>query len=173
MAATIRKSTKTTSFSFSGSSKSGIKMLLYYTAIIACITSQFLSVNAIRCHQCNSHLDEDCTTLRLSTPRAPRDDQFLKECEVQPDQKAFCRKTVLTIEVTGEHRIIRGCGWLRDRAEIGNNSCFTADNEGYKQIICACNEDGCNGGSSLFISKSSILALTGLSLLVATVLRRN
>ncbi|XP_065357565.1 uncharacterized protein LOC135951775 [Calliphora vicina] len=170
MAATTRKSTRSSS---SSSTINATKMLLYYTVIIACITSQFLSVNAIRCHQCNSHLDEECTSLRLSTPRAPLDDQFLKECDGPHEAQAFCRKTVLTIEVTGEHRIIRGCGWLRDRAEIGNNSCFTADNEGYKQIICACNEDGCNGSSALYISKWSVVSVTLVSVFMATVLRRN
>ncbi|XP_046812214.1 uncharacterized protein LOC111678423 [Lucilia cuprina] len=136
--------------------------------------SFLLPVNAIRCHQCNSHINEDCTTLRLSTPRAPRDDQFLAECAEQPGgARAFCRKTVLTIEVTGEHRIIRGCGWLQDRGEMSNNSCFTADNEGYKQILCACNEDGCNGSSGLHINKWSVLSMTALSVIMALVLRRN
>ena len=131
------------------------------------------TVDAIRCHQCNSHLDEDCTTLRLNTPRGLRDDQFLKECEEKFGVEAFCRKTVVKIEINQEQRIVRGCGWLHDRAESGNNSCFTADNEGYKQMFCTCNTDGCNGSTALLVSKWSIMAATALSVAMAAVFRRN
>ncbi|XP_061391062.1 uncharacterized protein LOC133326427 [Musca vetustissima] len=151
------------------------KMMLYFAVIVAVITSQCLSVEAIRCHQCNSHNREDCITLRLSTPGNALDDQFLKECEGPHNATAFCRKTVLKIEVTGEQRIIRECGWKRDRAQQEGISCFSADNEGYLQTICACDTDGCNGSPSLMggNSKWTVLSVTALSVAVAAVLRRN
>ncbi|XP_075152563.1 uncharacterized protein LOC142226430 [Haematobia irritans] len=150
------------------------KMMLYTAVLMAVITTQCLSVNAIRCHQCNSHREEDCTNLRLSTPGAPISDQFLKECEVTNAQEAFCRKTVLKIEVTGEHRVVRECGWIRDKAQVESGlSCFSDDHEGYTQLICACDEDGCNGSTSLGNSKWTVLGLTALCVSIAAVLRRN
>ncbi|XP_073826141.1 uncharacterized protein [Musca autumnalis] len=152
------------------------KMMLYFTVIVAVITSQCLSVEALKCHQCNSHREEDCTTLRLSTPGNVLNDQFLKECQVPNNATAFCRKTVLKIEVTGEQRVIRECGWKRDRIQQqeAGVSCFSADNEGYTQTICACDDDGCNGSNSLMAGgKWTVLSVTALSVAIATVLRRN
>uniref|UniRef100_T1PFZ6 Activin types 1 and 2 receptor protein n=1 Tax=Musca domestica TaxID=7370 RepID=T1PFZ6_MUSDO len=152
------------------------KMMLYLTVIVAVITSQCLSAEAIRCHQCNSHQEEDCITLRLSTPGNVLNDQFLKECQVPNNMTAFCRKTVLKIEVTGEQRTVRECGWKRDKVQQETGvSCFSADHEGYTQIICACDEDGCNGSPSLGGShtKWMVLAVTGVSVAIAAVLRRN
>ncbi|XP_013108825.2 uncharacterized protein LOC106088072 isoform X1 [Stomoxys calcitrans] len=155
-------------------STNAYKMLLNIAVIVAVITSQCLSVNALRCHQCNSHKEEDCIKLQLSTPGELRDNQFLKECVVQNGQQPFCRKTVLKIEATGEERIIRECGWMRDRIQTENGiSCFNSDNEGYIQTICACDEDGCNGSQSLAKSKWNVLGVTAMSVAIATILHRN
>ncbi|XP_037960435.1 uncharacterized protein LOC119689637, partial [Teleopsis dalmanni] len=135
------------------------------------------AAEAIRCHECNSHLEEDCTSLSLSTPHGGRDNTYLRECTLQGAEDAFCRKTVTTIEATGEKRVVRSCGWIKDNPNIVQaNSCFNADNEGYLQTICTCDNDGCNAAPSLFtFSKHSIfmVALTSLSLLFATIQRRS
>lgn len=143
------------------------------TAVIMIVFCCFTpTVNAIRCHQCNSHLQEDCTELRLITPRAPRDEQFLTECE-SPDM--FCRKTITKIEVSGENRIIRSCGYLDNDKSAKTNYCFDADNEGYKQRICTCYEDGCNAAPPRLGNANHVtmLSATGLCVLVARFLRIN
>ncbi|KAM8717176.1 hypothetical protein ACLKA7_003959 [Drosophila subpalustris] len=118
---------------------------LFYIVLFA-FTTNLLSVSGLRCHQCNSHDNEDCVSLMVRTPRAQRDDQYLRDCAQQGDQQVFCRKTIVKLEALNEQRIDRSCGWIR---EIAHNTCFTADNEGYKQTICTCSEDGCNGASAL------------------------
>lgn len=151
--------------------KTATETLLISTAVIMTIFSSFIpSVNAIRCHQCNSHLQEDCTALRLVTPRAPRDDQFLTECETAD---MFCRKTITKIEVTGENRVIRSCGLLDNNKKEKKTYCFDDDNEGYKQTICTCYEDGCNAAPPRLGNANHVtmLSATGLCVLVAQFLR--
>ncbi|KAL9925571.1 uncharacterized protein LOC119640436 [Glossina fuscipes] len=143
------------------------RTMLRSILIIACITSQFLSANAIRCHQCNSHLDKGCISLPSNTSLQQGDEQYLKECEGEHKAHAFCRKTVIKIEVSGEHRIIRSCGWKYDRVYMANDGCFNADNEGYTQIICACKTDACNAGHSMVASGWSLLVATAVCLLLA------
>lgn len=148
--------------------------MLYSTVILAVIATFFLSVDAIRCHQCNSHMEEDCTELRLNTPRAPVDTQFLRECVqkgVDPAE-AFCRKTAFKIDVNGAHRIIRDCGWISDRKDR-NMSCVDADNEGFKQTICTCYTDGCNSAPmSRQFNSFLAVSLSGLSILLGIKLVR-
>ncbi|XP_034666598.1 U-scoloptoxin(05)-Er3a [Drosophila subobscura] len=139
---------------------------LAYAVCIAMIIN-LLSVDALRCHQCNSHSNEDCSSLLVNTPRAQRDDQFLKDCAPRGEKEAFCRKTVLKFEVNGEHRIERGCGWIEEKMQ---NACFTADNEGYKQTICTCNEEGCNAATSL-LGAHHTLAAAAISLLIVHLIR--
>jgi len=124
-----------------------IKMLCNIVIISTIASSFVLSVDAIKCHQCNSHLDEDCIKLRLSTPGAVVDPEYLRECHEKPGKDAYCRKTTLNIEATGEHRIVRGCGWTEP--EKLSDQCFSADNEGYVHTICSCVDDGCNAAPSL------------------------
>lgn len=125
--------------------------------------SLFIAVSAIRCHQCNSHDNDDCGSLVVNTPRAQRDEQYLKECANQGELQAFCRKTVIKLDVNDEHRIERSCGWIEEKLP---NSCFTADNEGYKQTICTCKADACNaatprpGSDPISIALATTLALT-------------
>ncbi|XP_004531403.1 uncharacterized protein LOC101460978 [Ceratitis capitata] len=149
--------------------KASTSLLISIAVIITIFSTSIPAANALRCHQCNSHLQEDCTVLRLVTPRAPRDDQFLGECE-SPDM--FCRKIVTQIEVTGEHRIIRSCGKLDNKKEK-NSYCFDADNEGFKQTICNCFEDGCNAAPPRLGNANHVtmLSATGLCVLVARFLR--
>ncbi|XP_067624599.1 uncharacterized protein [Eurosta solidaginis] len=149
------------------------KTALFFTATIFVITilaSFIFSVNAIKCHQCNSHLQEDCNELRLITPRAPRDDQYLEEC-ASPEM--FCRKVVTTIEVNDEHRVIRSCGTLDNYLHEKKDTCIDTDNEGYKQTICTCFEDGCNAAPPRLgqVNHISVLGATGLCLLVARLVR--
>lgn len=140
---------------------------LVYIVFIA-LTANLLSVSGLRCHQCNSHDNEDCASLVVKTPRAQRDDQYLRDCAPQGDQQVFCRKTTLKLEAYKEHRIDRTCGWIQEKA---HNTCFTADNEGYKQTICTCSEDGCNAASSLSGIGSSLTLTLGLTLILSYLLR--
>ncbi|XP_034100317.1 uncharacterized protein LOC132798491 [Drosophila nasuta] len=142
---------------------------LVYFVFIA-LTANFLSVSAIRCHQCNSHENADCANLLVKTPRAQRDDQYLRECTGQGggDQQAFCRKTIIKLELYDEHRIDRSCGWI---AEKTPNSCFSADNEGFKQTICTCSDDGCNGATSLSGFGGSLITSLGLAMVLRYLLR--
>ncbi|EDW11479.1 uncharacterized protein LOC6576034 [Drosophila mojavensis] len=132
---------------------------LAYIVIIALIAN-LLSVSGLRCHQCNSHDNEDCVSLVVNTPRAQRDDQYLRDCAPKGDEQAFCRKTIIQLDVNEERRIERSCGWIQEKT---HNACFTADNEGYKQTICTCSEDGCNAAPALaspasFLTTSLCLA---------------
>ncbi|XP_017098038.2 UPAR/Ly6 domain-containing protein crok [Drosophila bipectinata] len=143
---------------------------IFMYAVCLAVLSNLLSVSAIRCHECNSHEDEDCASLVVNTPRAQRDDQFLKECNIKDGQVPFCRKTVIKFEVNDNQRIVRNCGWIPEKVQ---NACFTADNEGYKQVVCTCNGDGCNGASALLGARQvgySLIA-TVVSLAMAAVLR--
>ncbi|KAH8376598.1 hypothetical protein KR093_000190 [Drosophila rubida] len=133
---------------------------LVYIVFIA-LTANLLSVSGLRCHQCNSHENADCANLLVKTPRAQRDDHYLRECITQGDQQAFCRKTVIKLDFYEEHRIDRGCGWIPEKTP---NTCFSADNEGFKQTICTCNEDGCNGATAPNGFGVSLVASLGLTL---------
>uniref|UniRef100_A0A1A9WKS0 Protein quiver n=1 Tax=Glossina brevipalpis TaxID=37001 RepID=A0A1A9WKS0_9MUSC len=138
------------------------------------VKAKIYRLNAIRCHQCNSHLDEDCTSLRSNSSQTQHgDEQYLRECDGEHKAHAFCRKTVIKIEVSGEQRIIRGCGWKYDRVYMANDGCFNADNEGYTQIICACKTDACNAGHSVLASTDtwSLLVPTAISLFLAIALK--
>ncbi|KAH8413335.1 hypothetical protein KR009_010048, partial [Drosophila setifemur] len=129
-----------------------------------------ITVSAIRCHQCTTHDNEDCATLVVNTPRAQRDEQYLKDCLSKNGEEPFCRKTVIKFEVNGEQRIERNCGWIPEKIQ---NGCFTADNEGYKQMICTCSGDACNGASALMGAQQvgySLMA-TVVSLTLAAILR--
>ncbi|KAH8269738.1 hypothetical protein KR018_008663, partial [Drosophila ironensis] len=128
------------------------------------------TVSAIRCHQCNSHENEDCATLVVNTPRAQRDEQYLKECAPKEGREAFCRKTVINFELNNVHRVERHCGWIPEKIQ---NACFTADNEGYKQVVCTCSGDACNGASSLLGARQVGYSLIGtvVSLLMASIHR--
>ncbi|KAH8409613.1 hypothetical protein KR222_011169 [Zaprionus bogoriensis] len=139
-----------------------------YIVLIA-LTANLLSVSGLRCHQCNSHENEDCVSLLVNTPRGQRDEQYLRECAPRGEMEAFCRKTVIKMDVNDQHRVERSCGWLEEKLP---NTCFTADNEGYKRTICTCKSDACNGVRSILSSGigsglATTLALTiaGISLL--------
>ncbi|XP_034475231.1 uncharacterized protein LOC117782277 isoform X2 [Drosophila innubila] len=104
----------------------------------------------------------------VRTPRAQRDDQYLRECTPKEDKQMFCRKTILKLEARNEHRIDRDCGWVPDNS---HNTCFTADNEGYKQTICTCSEDGCNGASALTGIGPGLAMSLGLTVSLSYLLR--
>ncbi|ALC38908.1 CG14275 [Drosophila busckii] len=134
--------------------------MLAYVVLIAALAN-VLSVDAIRCHQCNSHENPDCGSLLVNTPRAQRDKQYLRECAPKGNSEVFCRKTVIELNVQKEHRIERSCGWIKEKT---HNACFTADNEGYKQTICTCSDDSCNGANLI---NSNTLWATTFALCVA------
>ncbi|EDV59339.1 uncharacterized protein LOC6543490 [Drosophila erecta] len=143
-------------------------MLIYAVCLV--LAANLLSVSAIRCHQCNSHDNEDCGGLVVNTPRAQRDNQYLSDCIPPSGKEAFCRKTVIKFEQNNEHRIERSCGFIPEKIQ---NACFTADNEGYKQIICTCPEEGCNGATSLLGARQVGYSVVGsvVSLALASILR--
>lgn len=103
--------------------------------------------------------------------------KYLKECvpgvEVRSqltEVKPFCRKTVFTVNSNQEHRVVRGCGWLRETNPAMHNNCYNADSEGYTQVICTCNENNCNkaasfSGTSTILCWSSVLVTLILSTL--------
>ncbi|XP_052851358.1 uncharacterized protein LOC128261616 [Drosophila gunungcola] len=143
---------------------------IFIYAVCLALVANFMSVSAIRCHQCNTHDNEDCGGLVVNTPRAQRDNQFLKDCAPPSGKEAFCRKTVIKFEANNEHRIERSCGFIEEKIQ---NACFTADNEGYKQIICTCADEGCNGAKSLMGARQVAYSLVGsvVSLALASIIR--
>lgn len=142
-------------------------MLLSHVVIITLIGCFIMEADAIRCHQCNSHLDEDCNSLRLTVPRGVRDEQYLEDCEERPDStRVFCRKTVTNIIVNSEKRIVRGCGWHTEDLRGRNDTCITADNEGFFEEICACFTDGCNSAPSMSEVRTNVAMAFGLSVLM-------
>ncbi|XP_017047989.1 uncharacterized protein LOC108092767 [Drosophila ficusphila] len=143
---------------------------IFIYAVCLALVANFSSVSAIRCHQCNSHDNEDCGGLVVNTPRAQRDNQYLKDCSPPNGTAAFCRKTVIMFDQNKERRIERSCGHIEEKIQ---NACFSADNEGYKQVVCTCHEEGCNGASSLLGVRQVGYSLIGsvVSLALAGVLR--
>lgn len=143
-------------------------MIVSCSVIIAFLGLFVLSADAIRCHQCNSHLDEDCTGLQLTVPRGVRDEQYLVDCDQAEDAAVmFCRKTITNILVNEEKRVVRGCGWHTEDLRGRGDTCITADNEGFFEEICACFSDGCNSATTLMKGVRSNVAMAfGLSLLM-------
>ncbi|XP_016989249.1 U-scoloptoxin(05)-Er3a [Drosophila rhopaloa] len=143
---------------------------IYIYAVCLALAANFISVSAIRCHQCKSHENNDCFGLVVNTPQAQVDNQYLRDCTPPSGEEAFCRKTVIKFELHDEHRIERSCGYLKEKIE---NGCYSADNEGYKQIVCTCNGDGCNGAKSLMGVRQVGYSLVGsvVSLVLASIIR--
>ncbi|EDW04070.1 uncharacterized protein LOC6561943 [Drosophila grimshawi] len=139
-----------------------------YIVLIALIAN-ILSAWGLRCHQCNTHDNDDCESLRVNTPRAQLDDQYLKDCAPKDGQPPFCRKTIIRLEVPPEQRIVRSCGWVQEKM---HNTCFTADNEGYKETICTCSDEGCNAAGFSSPGLVTLLAALSVSLGCAVLLRR-
>ncbi|KAL5285883.1 hypothetical protein ACFFRR_007512 [Megaselia abdita] len=114
--------------------------------------------------------------LELSAPKGVRDNQYLKECEPSSefsDAKAFCRKKSFKIDLTGEKRVIRSCGYIPEASIIAKENegyCLQADNEGLDQKICSCYEDGCN--SSPFTVGPLGLGTLSLTLAFSLFIRR-
>lgn len=140
----------------------------FVTIVIISMFSLKETVEAIKCHQCNSFLEPDCMELTLSAPTGMRDDQFLMDCVGNHSEIAFCRTTSWRIIASEEKRIIRACGYIPDNAAWATEKkdyCVNADFDWVDQDICNCFEDGCNSASTVvatigmvFIAAASVIA---------------
>lgn len=130
--------------------------------IILFTCASMLSVDALRCYQCNSHLDPGCSDLTVA--KGPQREKYLTECKDTPDgQKSFfCRKFDMMFDVNGQNRIIRSCGFIQEKKNL-TNYCINADNEGYDEEICQCFQDGCNTATSISTIALSTLCFGILS----------
>ncbi|XP_055387266.1 uncharacterized protein LOC129615882 [Condylostylus longicornis] len=141
--------------------------LFIYTVILI-FGFNILKVNAIRCHQCNSLVDLHCDDLKYNAETMTITDQFLKDCTVPQNadkslnHTLFCRKTTYFLNYEQSSRTVRACGWLRDHNPVNEynknrKSCISADNEGYLETICICDEDGCNSAPNQLTKFTNIL----------------
>lgn len=145
----------------------------FVTIVIIIMFSLKETVEAIKCHQCNSFLEPDCMELSLSAPFGMQDDQFLMDCVGNHSEIAFCRTTSWKILASEEKRIIRACGYIPDNAVWAKDKkdyCVNADFDWIDQNICNCFEDGCNAAPTVvatigmvFIVAASIIAVTFIS----------
>lgn len=135
-------------------SKKKKKMLVnFVSVVIISMVSLKGTVEAIKCHQCNSFLEPDCMELTLSAPTGMRDNQFLQDCVGNHSEIAFCRTTSWKILASEEQRIIRACGFIPDNAAWAKEKkdyCVEADFDWMDQNICNCFEDGCNSARNLY-----------------------
>lgn len=131
-----------------------------FVTIVIFVISLKVTVEAIKCHQCNSHLEPDCEQLTLVAPTGMRDDQYLKECVGNHSEIAFCRVTEWKILATQEKRMVRACGFIPDNsawAKDKKHYCVKADFDWMDQSICNCFEDGCNSAPK--ISTTSFIGI--------------
>ena len=115
--------------------------------------------DSIQCYQCDSHKEPSCADPFFDEGEdwRPKDPRFLQYCpEDTAERTYFCRKTTQT--VYGEYKVIRSCGWIQDERL---RDCYTTVFEAYNTIVCACQEEGCNGATgftaSLFATLSAVL----------------
>ncbi|XP_076332861.1 uncharacterized protein LOC143237469 [Tachypleus tridentatus] len=100
----------------------------------------------IKCHSCNSHMNEQCDTLAGNATR------YLVDCDDKVAENwkdvnyTLCRKIVMTF--TDEKRIVRSCGW-----EKHHYDCYTTTSPIVKSYICQCFEDGCNTAPGVISEK--------------------
>lgn len=120
--------------------------------------------SAIRCYECNSYNDTKCADDVPPT-------NLSVECgDHQKGVKyTFCRKIKQIIEFSvnqlpADTRIIRGCGW--DDTSY-KNKCYQRSGFGGRQEVCACDQDNCNGSTSL---KNS-LAVLAMSVLMVVAMK--
>lgn len=144
--------------------------------------------SAIRCYECNSYNDTKCADDVPPTNLSVECGDHQKGVKY-----TFCRKIKQIIEfsvnqckslgvygrtftkfffhqiwffalsictVPADTRIIRGCGW--DDTSY-KNKCYQRSGFGGRQEVCACDQDNCNGSTSL---KSSLAALAMSVLMV-------
>ncbi|CAG9815862.1 unnamed protein product, partial [Phaedon cochleariae] len=116
----------------------------------------FKNGSAISCYECNSANDKRC----LGDAKNILTEDLRKHC---PERKgkpySLCRKIkqVIDFEVNGlqpESRVIRSCGW-EDTTYA--NRCYQRSGFGGRQEVCACQNDNCNGSSTILASASFIL----------------
>lgn len=116
-------------------------------------------VTGLKCHQCNSYDEALCDDpfYDLSEDgkeKLPKTLDFLKECPNDSNEYTLCRKTYQ--KVRDDVRIIRSCGWIDYKGE--KDTCYKTVLEEYNTMVCSCETEGCNGGSSMGVSVFAILA---------------
>ncbi|XP_058790422.1 uncharacterized protein LOC131663792 isoform X2 [Phymastichus coffea] len=108
------------------------------------------SVEALRCFECNSHIDSRC-----ADDNPP--DALKKDCSehVEGSKYTMCRKIKQVIEFSvnglpADTRIIRSCGWDESNYK---GKCYQRGGFGGRQEVCSCTSDFCNGVPSRFLSQ--------------------
>ncbi|XP_045110158.1 uncharacterized protein LOC123504015 [Portunus trituberculatus] len=117
-------------------------------AVIATVMGSGL---AIKCYECNSHIDKDCATLP-----AEKAETFLKECGDQDNGEKYnlCRKLDMYLDMDfgekhpAENRIHRDCGYMeKEETKDESSSCYYKSGYNTRTWVCSCKEDGCNPAS--------------------------
>lgn len=124
-----------------------MKTLLAF-AVIATVVGTGL---ALRCYNCNSHIDKGCDTL-------PKDkaEGYLKDCGNRDngEQYNICRKLDMHLDMDfgkehpAENRIHRDCGYMEtEEGKTQESSCYYKSGYNTRTWVCSCKEDGCNPAS--------------------------
>jgi hypothetical protein len=125
---------------------------------------QLPTVSGIKCWECNSAFDKRCgDPFQNMTSELVDCDQRTPEMEHLPLDKNgekyqanICRKTYQSIRE--EVRVIRSCGWLPNKAQFADRTCYTKTGTFQVMVFhCVCHEDGCNSGSYIALSLSLLL----------------
>jgi len=142
----------------------GLQIIVAFSALVAV-------GYAIKCHQCNSHVNPECA--KYDDSGAYIGQGTIKEC---PAGEKYCRKILQVVR--DEESIIRTCGSEEHRKaeeDIGYSPkkpggfCYTTVMEEYNTEVCTCDpsiagvEEGCNGASAF----SAVSALTAVLTAIA------
>ncbi|XP_078039594.1 uncharacterized protein LOC144471434 [Augochlora pura] len=103
---------------------------------------------AIKCYQCNSRKDDDCTQNKV-------DIKYLKTC---PPSQRYCRKVVSIYYFmeSREYITIRECARWRNDEKPCYRGRYSRDSY---QLVCECYGAGCNRSASHFSNMSIFICV--------------
>jgi len=140
----------------------GLQIIVAFSALVAV-------GYAIKCHQCNSHVNPECA--KYDDIGAYIGQGTLKDC---PAGEKYCRKILQVVR--DEESIIRTCG-SEEHRKAGEDIayspkkkggfCYTTVMEEYNTEVCTCSpefdEDGCNGASAFSAVSALAAVLTAIA----------
>lgn len=138
-------------------------LFLLFSGVVCALLLFVDNSSALICFQCNSHNDSRCADVAVP-------DLFNVECpktDKNGHELKLCRKIkqIIEFEVNGmppDTRIIRSCGW--DESSY-KGACYQRSGFGGRQIVCACNDDGCNSAPLTMSTAALPLAAAIVALL--------
>ncbi|XP_052234429.1 uncharacterized protein LOC127846991 [Dreissena polymorpha] len=113
--------------------------ILLTLALVICLNAGYCA--AVKCYSCSG-----CG------------DPFGKNANTLTDNCIQCKKT--KTELYGVQSVTRECitkNFLNQLFDLALNECKQMDLLSVETTVCYCGTDGCNGGSSLYITMATVL----------------